>query len=218
LIKCTEANSSQLTLFVFQTSVAMANTFASQRLTYRAVENTAADADLMHLIQSDYAALAASDSGLLKPMTREESGKHREYVAGKTLIGVVICLTQSSEQNQAASTETAIGSIYLTAPRSGHEHHRNSFISLDILSPYQNKGYGTEAINWVLEWGFQMAGLHRIGIDTFSYNEGAQRLYHKMGFVLEGRSRESLWYNGKWHDYLSLSMLEQEWRARKEIS
>lgn len=195
----------------------MANTFNSARLTYRAVENTPADADLMHRIQSDYAALAASDSGLLKPMTKEDSGKHREYVAEKTLLGVVICLKSSSE-DQAASTETAVGSIYLTAPRPGHGHHRNSAISLDILAPYQNKGYGTEAINWVLEWGFQIAGLHRIGIDTFSYNEGAYKLYEKIGFVLEGRSRESLWYNGKWHDYVSFSMLEHEWRARQGIS
>jgi RimJ/RimL family protein N-acetyltransferase len=196
----------------------MANIFTSQRLVYRAVENTPADADLMHRIQSDYVALAASESSLLKPMTREDSGKHREYVAEKTLLGVVICLAPSSSENEAATAETAIGSIYLTAPRAGHAHHRNSFISLDILAPYQNKGYGTEAINWVLEWGFQMAGLHRIGIDTFSYNEGAERLYQKIGFVLEGRSRESLWYAGKWHDYLSFSMLEHEWRAQRSIS
>jgi RimJ/RimL family protein N-acetyltransferase len=202
----------------------MANAFTSQRLIYRAVENTPADADLMHQIQSDYVALAASDSGLLKPMTREESGKHLQYVKEKTLLGVVICLAHSSMQDQTiqsleqASTETAIGSIYLTAPKSGHEHHRNSHISLDILAAYQNKGYGTEAINWVLEWGFQMAGLHRIGIETFSYNEGAQRLYQKLGFVLEGRTRESLWYDGKWHDYLSFSMLEHEWRTRGNTS
>jgi RimJ/RimL family protein N-acetyltransferase len=202
----------------------MANAFTSQRLSYRAVEDTPADADLMHQIQSDYVALAASESSLLKPMTREESGKHRQYVAEKTLLGVVICLTEPSMQDQAtqnleqASTETAIGSIYLTAPRPGHQHHRNSYISLDILASHQNKGYGTEAIEWVLEWGFQKAGLHRIGIETFSYNEGASRLYQKLGFVLEGRSRESLWYDGKWHDYLSFSMLEDEWRARRSTS
>jgi RimJ/RimL family protein N-acetyltransferase len=202
----------------------MANTFSSLRLTYRAVENTPADAELMHRIQSDYAALAASESALIKPMTREESGKHRQYVAEKTLLGVIICLGQNSIEDETvnsleqAPTETAIGSIYLTAPRPGHEHHRNSFISLDILAAYQNKGYGTEAIEWILEWGFQKAGLHRIGIETFSYNEGAQRLYQKMGFVLEGRSRECLWYDGKWHDYLSFSVLEQEWRARRKIS
>jgi RimJ/RimL family protein N-acetyltransferase len=202
----------------------MANAFTSRRLTYRAVEDTPADADLMHRIQSDYVALAASDSGLLKPMTREESGKHRQYVAEKTLLGVIICLAHPPMQDQAIEkldqeyTETAIGSICLTAPKSGREHHRNSYISLDILDAYQNKGYGTEAINWVLEWGFQMAGLHRIGIESFSYNEGAQRLYQKLGFILEGRSRESLWYNGKWHDYLSFSMLEHEWRASRGIS
>ena len=30
-----------------------------------------------------------------------------------------------------------------------------------------------------------MAGLYRIGIETFSYNEGAQGLYQKMDFVLK---------------------------------
>jgi len=202
----------------------MLNMFASPRLVYRAIEYTPADADLMHQIQSDYVALAASDSGLLKPMTREESGKHRKYVAEKTLLGVAIFLAPSSANDQRpqdgeqVSTATAIGSIYLTAPKPGQEHHRNSFISLDVLAAYQNKGYGSEAINWILEWGFQTAGLHRIGIETFSYNEGAQRLYQKLGFVLEGRSRESLWYNGKWHDYISYSMLEHEWRSRKSTS
>jgi RimJ/RimL family protein N-acetyltransferase len=62
-----------------------------------------------------------------------------------------------------------------------------------------------------------MAGLHRIGIEAFSYNEGARELYEKkLGFVYEGCKRELLWFNGGWHGYLSWSMLEDEWRAKVE--
>ena len=91
-------------------------------------------------------------------------------------------------------------------------HHRNSYIGIDVLRPFQGKGYGSEAIEWVLGYGFQFAGLHRIGIEAFSYNPGALRLYERLGFVPEGRRREEMWFNGAWHDIITFGMLEHEWR------
>jgi RimJ/RimL family protein N-acetyltransferase len=195
----------------------MENLFRSARLIYRAVEDTPEDEAFMHSIQSDIVAQANSDSGLLKPMTKKESAKHKSYVADKTLIGVIICLAVPASSPvpvlPAATPPVPIGSMYLTAPKSGEEHHRNSYISIDITAPYQRQGYGSEAINWILDWGFRIAGLHRIGIETFSYNNGAKELYGRLGFVQDGCKRECLWYNGGWHDYLSFSMLEHEWRS-----
>lgn len=83
-----------------------------------------------------------------------------------------------------------------------------------IFKAYQNKGYGSEAIQWVLWWAFQQGGLHRISIGCFSYNDGARRLYEKLRFVYEGRLRESVWFNGGWHDTIWWSLLEDEWRER----
>lgn len=140
------------------------NLFRSQRLLYRAVEDE--DANFMHTIQSDIVSFASSDSGLLKPMTKAESLRHAEFVKNKTLLGVTICLRPPEATSEAAPIP--VGSMYLTAPRSGQEHHRNAHISIDIIRPYQRKGYGSEAINWVLDWGFRMAGLHRIEIECFS--------------------------------------------------
>ncbi|EPE26320.1 Acyl-CoA N-acyltransferases (Nat) [Glarea lozoyensis ATCC 20868] len=179
--------------------------FRSARLIYRAVEDDQEDKNFMYKIQSDVAALASSDSDLLKPMTTKEANSHHAYVSSRTLLGVIICLPNPER--------TSIGSLYLTAPKPGAEHHRNSYISIDIIADYQRKGYGSEAIEWALNWGFKIAGLHRIGIEAFSYNEGARQLYERLGFVYEGCKRELLWFNGDWHDYLSWSMLEHEWRA-----
>ena len=194
----------------------MENLFRSPRLIYRAVEDTPEDEALMHTIQSDIVAFANSDTGLLKPMAKKESKKHKEFVAEKTLLGVIICLAPSTTNPPPPTPPVPIGCICLKAPDAGQEHHRNSYISLDIIAPYQRRGYGTEAIEWVLDWGFKIAGLHRIGIENFSYNDGAQRLYERLGFVKEGVKRELLWYNGGWHDYVSWSMLEDEWRVRQE--
>ncbi|EHL02848.1 putative Uncharacterized N-acetyltransferase YoaA [Glarea lozoyensis 74030] len=159
--------------------------FRSARLIYRAVEDDQEDKNFMYKIQSDVAALASSDSDLLKPMTTKEANSHHAYVSSRTLLGVIICLPNPER----------------------------TYISIDIIADYQRKGYGSEAIEWALNWGFKIAGLHRIGIEAFSYNEGARQLYERLGFVYEGCKRELLWFNGDWHDYLSWSMLEHEWRA-----
>ncbi|KAH7381982.1 acyl-CoA N-acyltransferase [Cadophora sp. MPI-SDFR-AT-0126] len=171
----------------------MENVFRSERLIYRAIEDTPEDEDFMHTIQADPVAFSNSDNGLLAPMTRKESGAWKKSVQTNKLLGVIICLAPP--------------------PSNPALPHRNSYISVDIITPYQRKGYGSEAIKWVLDWGFRIAGLHRIGIECFSYNAGARELYEgKLGFVFEGRKREVLWYNGGWHDLLSFSMLESEWK------
>lgn len=92
------------------------------------------------------------------------------------------------------------------------QHHRFADIGIDILPEYQGKGYGSEAIGWILEWAFMTAGLHRVGIRCFAWNEGARRLYARLGFREEGVVRETLFYQGRWWDDVGFGMLEGEWR------
>lgn len=47
-------------------------------------------------------------------------------------------------------------------------------------------------------------------------NEGARKLYGKMGFVLEGVQREYVFMDGKFHDTVEFSLLEDEWREKVE--
>jgi RimJ/RimL family protein N-acetyltransferase len=69
----------------------------------------------------------------------------------------------------------------------------------------------------MLDWAFRHGGLHRVGIQTFGFNERAQHLYKKLGFVEEGRSREAVWHDRKWHDMVDLGMLESEWMALRGL-
>ncbi|KAH7039102.1 acyl-CoA N-acyltransferase [Macrophomina phaseolina] len=84
---------------------------------------------------------------------------------------------------------------------------RHVSISISIASDCQGQGYGAEAINWILDWVFEVAGLHRVAITSFAYNEPTCRLYERLGFVLEGRRREALWFRGRFHDMLLFLML-----------
>jgi hypothetical protein len=61
-------------------------------------------------------------------------------------------------------------------------HHRSTEIGISIHRNFQGKGYGSEAIEWVLEWAFRRANFHRVGIGYLGWNERAGRLYGKVSF------------------------------------
>lgn len=112
---------------------------------------------------------------------------------------------------------TPIGTITLF--QKGGEiaaHHRCAFLGVTVIWDYRGAGYGREAIDWALDWGFLRGGLHRIELEAASYNETALKLYRKLGFVEEGRAREAIRFERKWYDLVSMGILEQEWEALRE--
>jgi RimJ/RimL family protein N-acetyltransferase len=199
----------------FTSTTTRANPFRSARLVYRAVE-LPADAWLFHALQSDPIAHANSDRALLRPQAKRDSEDYAKFVGEKTLCGVVVCLPSRAALDCEAEELTPIGAVHLTGAERDIHHHRNSTVGINILAGYRGKGYGGEAIDWIVDWGFRTAGLHRIGIGCWSYNDGAFRLYQRLGFVVESRVREAIWWEGGWHDILGLGMLEGEWRERRE--
>ncbi len=74
------------------------------------------------------------------------------------------------------------------------------------------QGYGTEGTRLMLDHAFRTMGLHRVALFVFEFNERAIRAYKSCGFVLEGRSRESIHRDGQWWDELAMSVLESDWR------
>ena len=53
--------------------------------------------------------------------------------------------------------------------------------------------------------------MHRCWLEVAAYNEVGIHIYKKMGFADEGQSRERLYRFGKYHDYLLMGMLKDEY-------
>jgi len=66
-----------------------------------------------------------------------------------------------------------------------------------------------------LDYAFRRAGMHRVSLNWYGWNEGAGRLYERMGFVREARLREALWHEGRWWDEFEAGMLVEEWEERR---
>lgn len=80
------------------------------------------------------------------------------------------------------------------------------------------RGFGTEAMNLLCEYGFQVLNLHRIGLSVYEYNARGIRCYEKVGFRIEGRLREARFWNGRYWETVQMGLLENEWRSRREAS
>ncbi len=76
----------------------------------------------------------------------------------------------------------------------------------------RHHGYGAEAIDTILRYGFEELRLNRVGLSVFEFNEDAISTYEKLGFRKEGRLRQALKRDGAFHDAILMSVLGSEWR------
>lgn len=72
------------------------------------------------------------------------------------------------------------------------------------------KGYGTEAMHLLARHAFSSMGLHRLSCRVLSFNEAAVAAYEKLGFIEEGRERESALIGDTWHDDIIMGLLAQD--------
>ncbi|MEO3788582.1 GNAT family protein [Nonomuraea sp. B10E15] len=75
---------------------------------------------------------------------------------------------------------------------------------------HQGGGYATDALRLICRYAFEEMGLHRVMLWVVADNTAAVRAYTRVGFVEEGRRRESFRTRGKRHDFLMMGLLESE--------
>ncbi|WP_148550698.1 GNAT family N-acetyltransferase [Candidatus Nitrosotenuis cloacae] len=75
---------------------------------------------------------------------------------------------------------------------------------------FQSKGFGTAALQMLIDYGFNKLKLHRLEAEVFEYNETSIKLFKKMNFTQEIVLRNSLWRRGKWWNTFLFSILRNE--------
>lgn len=80
---------------------------------------------------------------------------------------------------------------------------------------YWGRGYGREALSLLVDYAFTHWNVQRVGLQVNATNERALRSYRSAGFVEEGRLRRYGWSNGNFVDAVCMSILREEWQARK---
>ncbi|WP_410769357.1 GNAT family N-acetyltransferase [Fontibacillus sp. BL9] len=74
------------------------------------------------------------------------------------------------------------------------------------------QGYGQEAIGLLQRFAFETLNLNRLELEVYGFNERAYRCYLSCGFKEEGRARQKIFKQGKYHDVILMSILAEEYR------
>ncbi len=78
---------------------------------------------------------------------------------------------------------------------------------------YWGKGYGTDAMRLMVQYGFEEANLRRVTLALHSYNPRALKSYEKVGFKMEGTVRGETLREGRHTDTYVMGILREEWDA-----
>ncbi len=90
--------------------------------------------------------------------------------------------------------------------------HSETWLGISIGDrEYWGRGYGTDAMRLIVQYGFIELNLRRISLGLHAYNERALKSYEKVGFKLEGRMRGEGLRDGVRFDSLWMGILREEW-------
>lgn len=131
----------------------------------------------------------------------------------RTIVSDWIGTTGKSPQHPAVFVvqlkyqEQFIGLIALTP---GKVKYRNAEVWYKFLPVHWNKGYATEALKAILNFGFKQLNLHRIEAGCAVGNLGSVRTLEKAGMTREGRKRKVLPLKSGWSDNFEYAILSTD--------
>lgn len=124
----------------------------------------------------------------------------RKSMAERRLINWVI----------ADGDDALIGSCTLFAFNAAH---RRAELGYALHPVHWGRGIAREAATLALDWAFGHLALHRCDAGIDPDNHASRALLHRLGFVTEGRQRESFFVGDRVTDSELLGLLASDWRG-----
>jgi len=91
-------------------------------------------------------------------------------------------------------------------------------IGYNIIPGERGKGYGTEAIQLMIDYLFLSQNICRIQAITDTRNKASQSVLEKAGFRTEGTIRKSALVRGVWTNAYLYSVLREEWKEPRILT
>ncbi|UCE96023.1 MAG: GNAT family N-acetyltransferase [Candidatus Bathyarchaeota archaeon] len=94
---------------------------------------------------------------------------------------------------------------------------RTMEIGFALIPSERGKGYGTEAIQLMVDHLFLTKDIARIQVTTDVRNKASQRALENVGFAKEGTMRKYFYAKGNYRDHFLYSILRDEWKELKTL-
>jgi ribosomal-protein-alanine N-acetyltransferase len=93
------------------------------------------------------------------------------------------------------------------------EEHRRAEVGYWCALQHWGRGYTTEAVRALVDYGFRERALNRIFAQVFSDNAPSRRVLEKAGMTYEGARRQHVFRLDRYVDTQQFGILRSEWRG-----
>ncbi len=88
---------------------------------------------------------------------------------------------------------------------------RIAWVHAVMLDPaFRGRGFAERAVRLLTRHLVRNLGFHRVQLEVYGFNERAQRLFERAGYVREGTRRKAYWRHEAWQDGIHYGILEDE--------
>lgn len=88
--------------------------------------------------------------------------------------------------------------------------NRNAYLGIYSNQDGKTKRAGGLLLGALKKFAFNIINLHTLKLEVIEDNERAIKFYKKSGFNEEGRLKEFIFRNGKWHDVIVMGILNKD--------
>jgi RimJ/RimL family protein N-acetyltransferase len=92
------------------------------------------------------------------------------------------------------------------------QHNRCARVGLALRPSFRRRGWSSEVLELLCEYGFTVRGLNRLQLETAATNTAMLRAATRAGFNQEGLPRQSSWILGRFVDNVVMAILAKDWR------
>jgi [ribosomal protein S5]-alanine N-acetyltransferase len=86
-------------------------------------------------------------------------------------------------------------------------------VGYSIDGAHEGRGLMSEALRSAIEFVFHSLNLHRVEANYMPHNRRSGELLRRLGFAVEGYSRDYLRINGRWEDHVRAALINPDWIA-----
>ncbi len=175
-------------------------TLRGERVDLRAVERE--DAPVLHRWLNDPRVMRFWGSPAHTVSRVEMQRRIEGWLDREAALGRPACLMIETLEGEA------IGHVVIGEER---PEARSAELSIMIGEPdHWGQGYGTDALETLLDACFDAWNLHRVWVRSEATNPRAHRLYRRCGFVHEATLRDAAFLEGRWEAVLVFGLLRHQ--------
>jgi ribosomal-protein-alanine N-acetyltransferase len=84
-------------------------------------------------------------------------------------------------------------------------------LGYSVARTHEGKGYMSEGVRAAVEHVFAELNMHRVIAGYMPHNRRSGNLLRRLGFTVEGYSRDFLLIQGRWEDHIQTALLNPRW-------